>query len=63
MIHSVCVACGASKLVSKHDGSLDDWEGAHRCLARQPKKKSPASADSPAPNRNFRIVGGKSRNT
>ena len=57
MIQSVCVRCGASRLVSKHDGSLENWEGGHRC---QPsiRKKGPASAGKSAPP-NFKVIAGR----
>lgn len=29
LIESVCSRCGASELVSRADGSLEEWEGAH----------------------------------
>jgi hypothetical protein len=44
MIRSVCATCGDSELVSKHDGSLQDWEDGHHCKAAEEKKKGPASA-------------------
>jgi hypothetical protein len=34
LIHSVCTKCGASKLVSYHDGSLEKWEDSHKCEER-----------------------------
>lgn len=47
MIRSVCAGCGDSKLVSKHDGSLQDWEDGHHCKRAEEKKKGPASAHLP----------------
>lgn len=44
MIRSACAQCGESNLVSKHDGSLQDWEDGHRCQAGGEQKKGPASA-------------------
>jgi hypothetical protein len=31
LIQSVCTKCGASKLVSASDGSLETWEDEHTC--------------------------------
>jgi hypothetical protein len=31
LIQSVCTKCGASKLVSASDGSLQTWEAEHTC--------------------------------
>jgi len=31
LIQSACNRCGASKVVSVHDGSLGQWENTHRC--------------------------------
>lgn len=36
MIRSTCQECGASKVVSSADGSLDDWEDGHRCQPTKP---------------------------
>ncbi len=32
LIVSTCQKCGASKLVSSFDGSLQRWEDGHKCL-------------------------------
>ena len=31
LIHSTCRQCGASRLVSMHDGTLDQWHKEHVC--------------------------------
>lgn len=31
LIQSTCGRCGKSKIVSHHDGSLEQWEDGHRC--------------------------------
>jgi hypothetical protein len=31
MILSGCTRCGESRVVSQHDGSLDEWESTHCC--------------------------------
>jgi len=33
-IKSMCKRCGASGVVSVHDGSLEKWEGRHECQNR-----------------------------
>jgi hypothetical protein len=38
MIESVCMRCGARKLVSIQDGSLEKWEDDHDCGKRQPRE-------------------------
>jgi hypothetical protein len=38
MIESVCLRCGASKLVSIRDGSLKKWEYDHDCEDRKPRE-------------------------
>lgn len=53
LIRSVCAACGESKLVSKHDGSLELWETGHCCAA----KKEAASVPRAAADRTLSIVG------
>ena len=59
MIRSACANCGASQLVSKHDGSLADWEDGHRCEMPQPNKKGPASTVDAPENRLSRVAGRK----
>jgi hypothetical protein len=43
LIDSECSRCGASMLVSSHDGSLEKWEQDHQreCSVKQPKKAEP----------------------
>lgn len=44
LILSICDACGASRLASAQDGSLQEWEDAHACEeSLAPKKQSEAS--------------------
>lgn len=43
MIRSICASCGNSKLVSKYDGSLQQWEDSHSCAVTEQTKKDPAS--------------------
>jgi len=31
LIEAVCIRCGASKLVSTYDNSLEYWEKTHKC--------------------------------
>jgi hypothetical protein len=31
LIETTCMKCGARKLVSQYDGSLDQWEDGHSC--------------------------------
>lgn len=31
MIVSTCTECGASKIVSTYDGSLEQWQNEHQC--------------------------------
>lgn len=31
MIESTCMRCGATGLVSEHDGTLENWEEGHNC--------------------------------
>ena len=31
LIQSTCKGCGKSRIVSKHDGSLEQWEDTHQC--------------------------------
>lgn len=57
MIQSECVACGASRLVSRHDGSLEEWEDGHRCKAGRKK----ASASLHPSGKDLKIVGGRRR--
>lgn len=39
-ILSVCRNCGASRVVSVSDGSLDEWQGEHECGAeRRPPQR------------------------
>lgn len=59
MIRSVCAACGDSKLVSKHDGSLQDWEDGHHCEEAETKKKAPASVTTAAAPRLRKRAGRK----
>ena len=33
-IKSMCKRCGASGVVSVHDGSLEKWQGEHECQKR-----------------------------
>ena len=42
-IRSVCRSCGASRVVSVLDGSLETWKEQHVC-----EKKGPAHAEPPA---------------
>jgi hypothetical protein len=37
LIQSTCKGCGKSRIVSKHDGSLEQWEDGHRCEPNQAK--------------------------
>src|SRR6516164_5212212 len=34
LVQSICVTCGASKLVSVHNGSLHQWENGHQCESK-----------------------------
>jgi hypothetical protein len=34
LIQSTCIKCGVSKLVSHHDGSLEEWESEHECKVK-----------------------------
>jgi hypothetical protein len=36
LVHSICLKCGASKLVSSYDGSLEEWEEQHQCNTTMP---------------------------
>lgn len=41
MIQSVCTKCGASRVVSLSDRSLEEWEDSHVCGKEQPAPKKP----------------------
>ena len=43
LIHSVCRQCGASRVVSSIDGSLEEWESTHTCKERAQSSGRPAS--------------------
>ncbi len=60
MIRSMCAQCGDSMLVSRHDGSLQEWEDGHRCHFSGQKKKGPASAPGPR-ELHLRKVGERKR--
>ena len=47
LILSECARCGASRIVSAHNGSLREWEDGHRCPATPPKKE-PVPIRTPA---------------
>jgi len=34
LLRSTCRHCGASKVVSRADGSLEEWESEHGCESR-----------------------------
>jgi hypothetical protein len=36
LVHSICLKCGASKLLSSNDGSLEEWEQQHQCKLKMP---------------------------
>ena len=36
-VHSICLKCGASKLLSSSDGSLEEWEKRHQCNIAAPR--------------------------
>lgn len=42
LIRSTCARCGASRLVSEADQSLEDWEEEHRCPANCETEENPA---------------------
>lgn len=60
LIRSACVKCGDSKLVSKHDGSLQEWEDGHRCADAGLTRKGPRSVPGHAELRLRKVAGGKS---
>ena len=39
MIESTCIKCGATSLVSDHDGTLEEWEEAHTCNGDKPESR------------------------
>jgi hypothetical protein len=41
MIESVCVRCGAFKVVSSQDRSLQAWEDRHECAVETPRDGQP----------------------
>lgn len=43
MIESTCTKCGTAKLVSNHDGTLEEWEEGHACSDH--KSESQAEGD------------------
>jgi hypothetical protein len=43
LIHSVCRRCGASRVVSSNDCSLEEWESTHTCKDRAQSSGRPAS--------------------
>lgn len=47
LILSECARCGASRLVSAHNGSLREWEESHQCPAAAPAKKDPLPIRTP----------------
>jgi hypothetical protein len=59
MIRSACASCGDSKLVSKVDGSLQEWEDGHRCKLADQKRKGPVSATGRPELRLRKIAGRK----
>jgi len=59
MIRSACAQCGKSRLVSQHDGSLQEWEDGHHCSVSDQEKKAPASAQVGSQLRLRKIAGGK----
>lgn len=63
LIESACALCGESRLVSRHDGSLEAWESAHRCEAERLPKKDCGAAGAEADRRALKIVGGRTRRT
>lgn len=36
-LRSTCQVCGESKVLSAADGSLQDWQEAHRCARPEPR--------------------------
>jgi hypothetical protein len=35
VIHSICLKCGASKIIQSDDGTLEEWVNEHQCKVRQ----------------------------
>ena len=46
LIQSTCRQCGASRLVSMHDGSLDKWENEHMCKQSRPPDTGSQTTDA-----------------
>ena len=40
LVHSICLKCGASRLLSSSDGSLQEWEEQHQCKKLAPADKA-----------------------
>jgi len=57
LIRSACQDCGDSKLVSQHDGTLQEWEDGHRCGFAGLGKKEPTPVPAPSGLSSRKIAG------
>lgn len=39
LVHSICLKCGASRLLFSSDGSLEEWEKRHKCKNIAPRQE------------------------